>query len=89
MFIELQTGAFTRTIKCNKGTTFQLIGTLGALENITFEQPDGSGGWNDIYIDSDQILISSTNTIVSVAFPALIRVNKPATAAAAGILLVS
>ena len=51
MFIELQTGAFTRTIKCNKGTTFQLIGTLGALENITFEQPDGSGGWNDIYID--------------------------------------
>ena len=88
MFIELQTTAFTRVIKVNKNTTFQLIGTIGASE-ITFEQPDGAGGWAQITIDAEDKVLSADNTILSFYCPALIRVNKPVTVATAGVMLVS
>lgn len=89
MFIELQTTSFTRSIKCNGGTTFQLIGELGAGESISFEQPDGDGGWSPVVIKTVAVEITSDNTIVSIAYPALIRINKPITAADAGVMLVS
>lgn len=88
MFIELQTTAFTRSIKCNKGTTFQLTGTIGA-STITFEQPNGSGGWMAIVINGTPMTLSATNTITSAYQPTLLRVNKPVTIADAGVLLVS
>lgn len=89
MFIELQTAAFARSIKCNKGTTFQLTGTLGVGESITFEQPDGSGGWFTIKVGGTEVVLSADTTIVSVSYPAIVRVNKPITVAAAGVQLVS
>jgi hypothetical protein len=89
MFIELQEEAFTRSVKVNKNTTFQLVGTLGAAEYITFEQPDGVGGWASIYLDEEQVQLSDGNTMVSFFSPSLIRVNKPITAADAGVMLVS
>ena len=89
MFIELQTTAFNRTIKCNKGTTFQLTGVLGAGEVIAFEQPNGDGGWIQMVVDGDNVEISQTNTIVSFHQPALIRVSKPITVAACGVMVVS
>ena len=88
MFIELQTEAFTRSMKVNGGTTFQLIGTIGSSV-ITFEQPDGAGGWATIVLDSTNQELSATNTIVSFFQPALIRVNKPVTVATAGVMMVS
>lgn len=89
MFIELQTETFARSIQVNKGTTFQLIGTLGVGESITFEQPDGSGGWFTSKVGGTEVAITADNTIISVAYPAMIRVNKPITVAAAGIRVVS
>ena len=88
MFIELQTEAFTRTIKVNKNTTFQLIGTIGASV-IAFEQPDGSGGWFQIVLDSVEQKLSATNTMVTFFAPATIRVNKPITIGTAGVMVVS
>lgn len=88
MFIELQTGAFTRSMKVNGGTTFQLIGTIGA-SNIVFEQPDGSGGWMIMTIDGVTQQLNATNTIVSLYQPALIRINKPVTVGTAGVMMVS
>lgn len=89
MFIDLDTAAFTRQIQVNKGTTFQLIGTLGVGESITFEQPDGAGGWFTVRINSTDVALTADNTMVSVAHPALIRVNKPITAGNAGVRVVS
>lgn len=89
MFIELQTTEFTRTVKVNKGTTFQLIGTLGATEVISFKQPNGSGGWMDVYIDEEKKELSDGNTMVSFYQPALIQISKPTTASNAGVMLVS
>lgn len=89
MFIELQQTAFTRSIKVNKGTTFQLIGTVAGGEEIVFEQPDGVGGWTTIVINTEEQKLSSTNTMISFYQPALIRVNKPISAANAGVMLVS
>lgn len=88
MFIELQTTEFTRSIQCNGRTTFQLIGTLGS-EQIVFEQPNGSGSWTPVVIDGDSMVLSPTNTMVTVAYPALVRINKPVTAVAAGVQMVS
>lgn len=88
MFIELQTAPFTRSIQCNGRTTFQLIGTLGT-EEIVFEQPSGSGTWVPIVIEDEGIKLTATNTMVTVVYPALIRVNKPTTASDAGVQLVS
>lgn len=89
MFIDLQQTEFARSIKCNKGTTFQLLGTLGVGETIAFEQPDGVGGWMAVSINGSAVSLSSTNTIVSIAYPTLIRLNKPVTAADAGVQVVS
>ncbi len=89
MFIELQQTAFTRQIQCNKGTTFQLIGTLGVGESITFEQPDGAGSWFTTKINATEVALTADNTMISVAYPALIRVNKPITVADAGVRVVS
>lgn len=89
MFIELQDTAFTRSIKCNGRTTFQLLGTLGVGESIAFEQPDGVGGWTPAVIKTVAVELTATNTMVTVAYPALIRVNKPITAVDAGVMLVS
>lgn len=89
MFIELQTTAFTRSIRVNKEATFQLIGSLGSEEVITFEQPDGEGDWQTIYLDDEQVQLSDGNTMVAFYSPALIRVNKPITAANVGVMLVS
>lgn len=89
MFIELQTTAFPRSIRCNGKTTFQLLGTLGVGESIVFEQPDGVGGWSPTVIKTVAVELTATNTMVTVAYPALIRINKPITAADAGVMLVS
>lgn len=89
MFIESQTAAATRSIKCNKGFSFQLLGELGVGESITFEQPDGAGGWFTSKIGGTEVALTADNTIVTVAHPVLIRVNKPITVAAAGVQLVS
>ena len=88
MFIELQTTAFTRSIQCNGKTTFQLIGTLTS-EEIVFEQPNGSGDWVPVVVDTEGIKLTATNTMVTVAYPALIRINKPITASNAGVQMVS
>lgn len=88
MFIELQTTPFVRSIQCNGRTTFQLIGTLD-VEQIVFEQPNGYGSWSPVIIDGDNMVLSSTNTMVTVVYPALIRINKPTTALAAGVQMVS
>lgn len=88
MFIELQTTAFTRSIQCNGKTTFQLIGTL-TTEEIVFEQPNGSGGWVPVVVDTEGIKLTATNTMVTVAYPALIRINKPITSSNAGVQMVS
>ena len=61
----------------------------GAGESISFEQPDGDGGWSPVVIKTVAVEITSDNTIVSIAYPALIRINKPITAADAGVMLVS
>jgi hypothetical protein len=89
MFIELQTTAYTRSIKCNKGTTFQLIGTLDTDEYIVFEIPDGSGDWMSMIIDGETQQITSTNNIVTFNQPVLLRLNKPITDSNAGVQLVS
>lgn len=88
MFIELQDTAFTRSMRVNGGTSFQLIGTIGSSV-ITFEQPDGLGGWTPIIIDGTTQELSATNTIVSFFMPVLMRCNKPVTTGTAGVMMVS
>lgn len=87
-FIDLQTAAATKTIKFNRNTTFQLIGTL-TTETIDFKIPDGSGGWMLMYVDSSPVQLTATNNIVSFYSPATVRVDKPITASSAGVTLVS
>jgi hypothetical protein len=89
MFIELQDTAFVRSIKVNGKTTFQLTGTLGVGESIPFEQPDGVGGWTPVVIKTVAVELTATNTMVTIAYPALVRLNKPITADDAGVMLVS
>ena len=89
MFIELQTTVFTRSIKVNKNTTFQLTGVLTGGEVITFEKPNGAGGWSALSVNGTAVTLSATNHIVSFNYPVLVRVNKPVTVANAGVSIVS
>jgi len=89
MFIDPQETAIVKSIKCNRGWTFQLAGALGALEVIEIEQPDGAGGWMPVIIDGEALVLSIDNTILSLYQPALIRINKPVTVGEVGVQLIS
>lgn len=86
--IELQTTPASRTYKCNRGTSFQLIGTITS-ETIDFKIPDGSGGWMDLYSDGTRVQLTATNNIVSFHAPADLQIVKPTTASNAGVTIVS
>lgn len=90
MFIPLQTTATQVQLRINKDEvfTFQLTGTLGS-EVIVFEQPTGTGSWMPVVLDSTPVELSATNTMVTFDRPAKIRINKPITAIAAGVSLIS
>ena len=89
MFIELQTTVFTRSIKANKNTTFQLTGVLTGGEVIAFEKPDGAGGWSALSVGGTAVTLSATNHMVSFDHPVLVRLSKPVTVALAGVMVVS
>ena len=57
--------------------------------SIVFEQPNGSGGWIPVVVKTVPVVLTSDNTMVTIAYPALIRLNKPITASQAGVMLVS
>jgi len=66
--------------------TFCLSGVLAADEEITFQYFDGDN-WIDMKETGTNIVLSADTNIVSIYAPLTIRVNKPATASAAGVLV--
>jgi len=67
------------------GSSLQLTGVLGAGESITLQRWTGTA-WEQLKIDgADAKSLSATNHIITMYGAMSIRINKPATAAAAGV----
>ncbi|RJX20286.1 MAG: hypothetical protein C4563_06405 [Desulfobulbus sp.] len=81
------TGAATREIIIPEGlgSSLQLTGVLADGEAITLQRWNGSA-WEQLKIDgADAKSLTSTNHIISMYGAMSIRLNKPATASAAGV----
>lgn len=78
MLITYGTDAAVAKITTEIKTTFQLIGDIGTF-SITFERPDGVGGWLDHYVEGVAVVLDADNTSVTTEGGLRLRVNKPDT----------
>lgn len=67
--------------------TFCYFGTLGATEYIDVQYSHDGNTWHDLYQDGAQVRLSSTNKCITIVGPMnLFRLDKDATASAAGVI---
>lgn len=66
--------------------TFVVSGTLAAGEEINFQYFDGTN-WQNMKSGGSSVSLSVDNNAISLYAPAAIRLNKPATASEAGVLV--
>lgn len=74
-----------QSISAGEIVAFAYTGTLGATEYIDLQySTDGGGTWKDMYLNGTQVRISTTNNVVTVTGPLICRLDKDASAIAAG-----
>lgn len=84
--IDAQTAAKAQAVKINAEQTLQVRGVL--TETIAIEIPDGAGGWVPL-VEGGTIVVLDPNNLHQTAYGnALIRVNKPVTTNAVGVVII-